>query len=249
MPTKRAYGIAAVGVMLATELVDVPTVEAAYPACNLVPNSYGQQNANHGYKGLYGRLESAHPYVPNYTQGFSLSHLYMATSNAHRNWFVEVGWYKGSGTEIDAYPYSRYYTAKADSVTPYTEHDFGEIGSQGVMRQYEVQYEDHTPNYEQFIWRVYANGLGTPLYTWAHKDMGAGLPIAGAEIGSASANNSAAFSHIDSMQLRLNSSSWSYWTPTFMSQQGDSMTVCDDGHIDFAFVSNYTEHRVTGTKN
>lgn len=249
--SRRHVGMVASTVFVAAQFAPIQTVTRAFAlpgGCGLFPNRYAQQSTvKDGYKGVYGRLEVHTPSVPNYQSAFSLSHVYPFYKPSGGSSFIETGWYKGYGTQAIAYPGPRDYTAKSDSVTPYTEYDLGTAGSDGSKRVYEVQYEDYSASTGLFIWRAYAGSLASPIQTWAHKDMAVAQVVTGAEVSNSANSGSQGFSKSDSLQLKVNNNTYSLWNPALMTARGDSTTACDDANLSFVFNVNYTQHSVTGT--
>jgi hypothetical protein len=245
----RAGALGASAAVIAVQCLTPPPPVAAFGGCGLFPNRYAQQATTlDGYKGVYGRYEIGSPYVANYNSAFSLSHIYPYYKPSGGSSFVEVGWYKGYGPGAIAYPGPRDYTAKADSVTPYTEYDYSSAGSSGAMKDYKVEYLGYNSSSGTFTWGAFAGNLATPVQYWAHKDMATAAAIAGAEVSSNASSGSTGFSHQNSLKLQTSfGSGYSLWNSSLMSSRSDATGACNDASLVFNFVSNYTEHTVSGT--
>lgn len=214
--------------------------------CNF-SNLAAEQSTAHFYEGVFGWMYTYQPAVPNISNSFSLSHLFVFTNN--RNSFVEVGWYKGYGLRGNA-TVSSYYTAFQDSVTPYDEYNYGPAPD-ATFVPYETQYEGVDPGNFKYIWRVYANSLTTPLYSWTNKDLSLAIITSGGEI---SARFPATYSGLamavriqPSHQIRLNNA-WNSWTDAFMAQQGDTTSTCNDDPFSLTYYTRFDDYSITGVR-
>jgi len=251
-----AAGIAAIAAVVLPLLDGGPPIVFAYPNCPVDPNYYAFQYATKGYKGQFGWLYTFVPSVPDYNNDFSLSHLYSFTPRdspsqpifQHGDWFVEVGWYQGYGTQLIAYPYPRYYTAKQDSTWSYTELNFGEA-VRNTHVDYEIQYVGYDYGNNRYKWSVYADNLGSPLQTWEHKDMATGVPSTGGEVNEfANSGTQMRTDVIPNHQLKDSNGNWNNWTPSYMTSQSDSTSACDDLSFTFTWDAQYQDFRVTGSR-
>lgn len=266
---RQSVGIAAAASIAALVLPPLgapgspPALATHLPACPVTLNYYAMQYANSGYndgyKGQFGWMYTFVPGVPNYENVFSLSHLYSFTPPnpgqglfQYSGWFVEVGWYKGAGAPppngITAFPYPRYYTAKADSTTPYTEIDYEEA-PRDVHIPYELQYVGYNYEANRYKWSVYTNDLNAPRHTWNHANMAVGVPTSGGEVsGNAQAGTQMRVDVVPNHQLKEADGSWHNWTPSYMSSQGATTAACDDSNFTFTWDAQYQDFRVSGDR-
>jgi len=255
----RRYGpklATAVGAIVPIVTVVVTPVGRAYAysSCGYpnVNNAFADQVTSHEYKGMYGWYYSNLPSLPNYTDDFSDSHLYLSAGSATGSSFIEVGDYKGSGYTHDAPAFSGgyFYTAYGSSTDPYDEIDFGEV-PQSTYVDYEIQYTGY--NDSDGEWKFAAYGNSSLLATWGTPSQSAGVALAGGEIGHESGTGYFPGTEMlttaePDFQLLDTSGNWNNWTPSYMSSVGDSVTTCNDPGFTFSYSSDYMQFSATGTE-
>jgi hypothetical protein len=226
-------------VIVASSSVALPAV-AAWPVCNAGHPASHQFTTNY-YLGQGGTFYTFQPNVPSLSTQFSLSHLYSFHSDTDYLPFVEVGWYRGVGTEKIA-TNSSYYTAMREVGAVYMEHDFQDAPDATAINYKIVNGGGDGTG--KWLWLAYANG--SVIFTWHIGQINWARAISGGET-----NGSGIEMHVwaqPTHELLLPSDGqWHLWTQDLMTLNNDGTTTCADPGLSLSYNTYFDNFVITGT--
>jgi hypothetical protein len=214
----------------------------AWPVCNAGHPASHQFTAQE-YNAIGGKFYTFQPNVPSLTSQFSVSHLYPFRGTNYIP-FVEVGWYKGVGTEKIA-ANSSYYTAMREVGGLYIEHDFQDAPS-GVPIEYRLVNVGFNDGTAKWMWWAYADNLQNPLYPWEIGSINWARGLSGGET-----NGPGIEMHVwmqPTHQLRLpTDGQWHIWNQDLMTLNNDGTTSCADPGLNLGYNVFFDNYVITGT--
>jgi hypothetical protein len=247
------FGAAAALAGTAEPATAAPAISIGTCEINDPYHLYAHQYSSDRVAGEYGQFITYNVTVPDISNEFSLSHLYIDvnTSNGNDinpfdgNYFIEVGYYKGEGGGSSKKNVStpHYYRTFTDS-SGYHEGDDSDFPDIGSTRLYELLYIGHNDNLGTDDWQYYYENLTTPRDTVHMNGFAWGHPLAGGELDSEPGNVTQMEAHgVPSFELESRSSVWSNWTS---SDTGTA--ACAATGMTFRVISAYQEFTATGSK-
>lgn len=233
-------------------LLATPTPRAlAYGPCPGSSSTHkwaqGETTNLNRWAGVSGHLWTYQPAVPNIAQQFSLSHLMMVNQQSPNSPFVEVGWYKGQGTQNVTV--ATEWTGARTTAGIYTEVPI-RTAPPNTTVNYQLKRGPFDYGTNSWMWYAIINGFTD--FTWYNTVPASGIVYSGGEVavspgGSLSGVQMQAQMYPYHLLLQMGTPNWREWTPATMSSFSDSTFICDDNPYAITYTDLYMRYSITGT--